>query len=66
MKTGTNWANADGPKPGSTKAISQRKAISMGYEAPKSERRVDVFQKEHETGVTHAPGLTTRAERHRM
>lgn len=58
------WADSKGPKPGSTKAISQHKAISEGYEAAPSERRVKTMQREEKTGETLAPGLTTKSMRH--
>ena len=47
-----------GPRPGSDKAISQRKAINEGYEAAPSERRVKLHIKEPKSsGRNHVPGL---------
>lgn len=71
MRVGINFANCDGPKPGSTRAISQRKAISEGYEAAKSERRVDTRmagggEKSGGTGGMSAPGLTSKPKPNRM
>lgn len=63
MATGTMWANAKGPKPGSDRAISQRKAISEGYQAAKSPCKIDRNQPKTTTGKNEAPGLTTRAQR---
>lgn len=68
MKTGINIGNCAGPTPGSTRAVSQRKAINMGYEAPVSERKVDPMMagKDGKTGGTSAPGLTSKATPRRM
>jgi hypothetical protein len=51
--------NTPGPRPGSTKAISQRKAIGQGYEAAPTKRCVKTSQKQTETRGTTAPGLTS-------
>lgn len=69
MKVAQNFANAPAPKPGSTRAISQHKAISMGYEAAPSEKRVDTKiagGDKGKTGETSVPGLTTRSIKKRM
>jgi hypothetical protein len=50
--------NSPGPKPGSTRAIPQRKAISEGYASPKTDRCVHTFQSQGETGEVHAPNLS--------
>jgi hypothetical protein len=52
--------NTKGPVPGSTKAITQRKAISEGYEAAPTVRVVITHQEAGQTGVTDPPGLTSR------
>lgn len=59
MKIGENIGNRAGPKPGSRKAIRQHQFIAEGYTVPDTERRVKVFQREHETGEVESPGLTT-------
>lgn len=49
------------PRPGSNKAISQRKAISEGYEAAPSPRKVKLgFGEPKSSGRNHVPGLTGR------
>ena len=48
-----------GPKPGPNRAVSQHKAMASGYELPVPKREVDIYQKEHKTGCTYAPGLTS-------
>lgn len=55
--------NTPGPKPGNTKAISQRKAISEGYAAATSARCVDTFQKQGKTGGSNVPGFTNRGRK---
>jgi hypothetical protein len=55
--------NTPGPTPGSNRAISQRKAISEGYEAAKTPRVVRTGQEATETGKTHVPGLSSRKSR---
>lgn len=55
--------NTPGPTPGSNRAISQRKAVSEGYEAAKTARVVATGQKASETGKTHVPGLSSRKTR---
>ncbi len=51
--------NTRGPVPGSNRAISQRKAVSEGYEAAKTPRMVDMQQKQMETGWCDAPGISS-------
>jgi hypothetical protein len=63
MAVGRNWASSPGPKPGSTRAISQHKAISEGYEAAPSERTTNLNQRGGKTGCVHAPGYTTKGHR---
>lgn len=60
--TTSNWShfNTKGPKPGSDRAISQRKAMSEGYAAAKSPRCVKTNQQAGSTGKSSAPGLTSR------
>ena len=55
-----SWADSNGPTPGSKGAVKQHHAMASGYDLPKPKRRVDVFQRESETGDNEAPGLTTR------
>ena len=50
--------NTKGPKPGSTRAITQRKAIAEGYEAAPTKRMTKTNQRESETGSVSVPGLT--------
>jgi hypothetical protein len=40
--------------------------MASGYDLPKPERRVDVFQRESSTGDNEAPGLTTKNIRRSM
>lgn len=47
-----------GPKPGSSKAIPQRKFIAEGYTVPETKRCVETLQRATKTGCTKAPGLT--------
>ena len=58
MTTGTNWANAKGPKPGNPRAISQAKAINEGYAAAATPRVVHTHQKQTKTGSVKYPGWT--------
>lgn len=60
MRSGPDQFNTPGCKPGSDKAIPQRKAISEGYEAASMPRRVKMNQKQGSTGKSMAPGLTNR------
>jgi hypothetical protein len=60
-----NDFNTPGPTPGSTKAITQRKAISEGYEAAPTKRMTNTNQSETSTGGTDAPGMTHRGGRTR-
>jgi hypothetical protein len=46
------------PKPGSTKAITQRKAIADGYEAAPTKRVVDAHMADTKTGSTYVPGFS--------
>ncbi len=57
---GMKSMDTKGPTPGSTKAISQRKAISEGYEAAATPRRVHTNQPSSTTGKASAPGLMSR------
>lgn len=69
MKVAENFANARGPVPGSTKAIPQHKAISEGFVAEASPRKVDLMMAggdKGKTGGTSAPGLTSKAKPRRM
>jgi hypothetical protein len=63
MKTGENIGKLPGPTPGSKKAVRQHQYMAQGYTVPDAPRRVDTFQRESETGETHAPGLTTKPVR---
>jgi hypothetical protein len=66
MQTGRNIGNCRGPVPGNKGAVRQHQAQGQGYVLPVPERRVDVFQRETDTGETSAPGLTTRNVKRRM
>ena len=56
--------NTPGPRPGSDKAISQRKAINEGYEAAPSKRCVKLgFGEPKSSGRNHVPGLSNREGR---
>lgn len=52
--------NTKGPKPGSTRAIPQRKAISEGTVAEVGPCNVYTYQDYTTTGGTHVPGLTNK------
>ncbi len=58
MAIGKNWADSPGPKPGSTRAIPQRKAISEGTVAEVGPCKVERFQPRTKTGEVHAPNLS--------
>jgi hypothetical protein len=59
-----NIGNSPGPVPGSTRAISQRKAVSDGYAVADDPSRVEVPGWAHsKTGTTKVPGLTDRKGR---
>jgi len=49
-----------GPTPGPDRAIRQHKAMASGVVLPKPERRVDMFQRQSETGRSRSPGITNR------
>jgi hypothetical protein len=46
------------PRPGSTKAITQRKAIADGYEAAPAKRTVMAQMKDTQTGKVYVPGFS--------
>ena len=50
--------NSPGPKPGSTRAIPQRKAISEGTVAEVGPRCVHTYQDQSSTGGIYVPGFT--------
>lgn len=54
------WADTKGPTPGPKGVVRQHQAMASGYELPSTPRRVDMSQRESETGETKAPGLTAR------
>jgi hypothetical protein len=57
----SNFGSTPGPTPGSTKAISQRKAVSDGYAVADDPSRVEMpGWPKTETGRTKVPGLTDR------
>lgn len=56
----STWADSKGPVPGPKGVVKQHNAMASGYELPTTPRRVDVFQREAETGETSAPGLTSK------
>jgi hypothetical protein len=49
-----------GTKSGSKGVVKQHQALASGYDLPKPERRVKVFQSESETGEARSPGMTNR------
>lgn len=56
-----NIGDIPGPTPGSTRAISQRKAVSDGYEVAAEPSKVNVpGWSPARTGTTKVPGLTDR------
>ena len=55
-----NIGSGPGPKPGSTHAISQHKAVSNGYEVADSPSVVKIHQEKTRTGHVKVPGLTDR------
>jgi hypothetical protein len=59
-----NIGSTPGPTPGSTKAISQRKAVSEGYAVADDPSRVEMpGWAKTTTGRTKVPGLTDRKGR---
>lgn len=61
MRTGINYADQKGPRPGDDKAVHMQKSIAMGMTAPKSERKTKpIGMMGGKAGVTHVVGLTNR------
>lgn len=59
-----NIGSSPGPTPGSTKAISQRKAVSDGYAVADDPSKVEMpGWRKSETGHVKVPGLTNRKGR---
>ena len=50
-----------GCTPGPHRTIKLHKAMASGAEMPSTPRRVDLNQKEGETGWSYAPGLSHKA-----
>jgi len=59
MATRDNYADIKGPTRGSTKAVSQHKAMALGYEVAGGPKVVKTFQKAEGMGESELPGLTS-------
>lgn len=55
-----NFGSTGGPKPGSTHAVTQRKAVSDGYAVAGDASKVNLHQPKTTTGAVKVPGLTHR------
>lgn len=52
-----------GCTPGPKGVVSQHKTMASGYELPATARRLNLSQRETETGDAMSPGLTNRGKR---